>query len=435
MASRGRKGFLRRVWPLGSAALLAMAGAAWLGAWLKDPLPPLRGPQPVAEAPRGRFTFLQQGLRITGPEQEKPDIALRRKQLLAWLSALEAMRPKAVVLEDWMEGASQEEARALLGSLEAALPPLARPAARPALQDSLEARRQQLQVDHDLALLFAENANLVLPLGLGPEAPGLGPGPALERAAFRVTLRGGEAAHLESRASLWRRPYQPFQLTATLGGVALGAAGGGLPALFECQGRWLPSLGLAAALLQADLGSQDLRFQWRGRRLRAVELGGRTLPLDGRGLCYEDPRQPRVPMESLALGPLLAGGLGPARAAGKVVFFRPWALSEGVAGMEAQERLFAGFFSGGLGDSRPGPWTRQGWLALAAAVALATCLLPLPWSLLPALALPAAALGAPSLAGSLAFAAQGALAAALCGWGLRALFLLNLASPEGPPAR
>lgn len=410
-----------------ASGLLAMAGAALLGGWLQEAPPQWRAPEPDAQVLRGRFAVLQEGLRVTGQEQGKPDLALRRKRLLSWLTDLEAMRPKAVVLEDWMEGSSQEEARSLLEPLEASLLPLARQAARQDLQARFEAQRQQLQVDHELALLFTENANLILPLGLGPVAPGYEPGPALERAGFRVILRGGEQAHLDSGAGFWRWPYLPFQLTSTLGAVDLGQGGNGLPAFFECQDRWVPSLGLTAALLQADLSCQDLRFQWRGRRLRAVGLGGRTLPLDSGGFCYPDPRHPAAPMETVPLEPLLAGALGPARVAGKVVFFRPWALTEGTAGLADQEKLFAGLFSGSLKDARPGQWTRQGWLTLALAVALAACLLPFPWSLLPALALVAAAFFTPSLAGSLAFAGQGALAATLCGWGLRALFLLSLA--------
>ncbi len=410
-----------------AAGSLAMAGAALLGAWMMQPLPQLRGPEPGDGALRGRFAFLQEGLRVAGPEQGKPDAALRRRQLLAWLTALEAMRPKAVVLEDWMEGASQEEARALLGPLEESLLPLAEPKARPGLQARFDGLRQQLQLDHDLEVLFIENQDLVLPLGLGPASPGFEPGPALERAGFHVALRGGEPAHLASAASLWRWPHPAFQESSTLGAVSLGLPGPGLPAVFECQGRWVPSLGLAAALLQADLGRQDLHFQWRGRRLSSVELGGRVLPLDAAGLCYEDPRQPALPMESLALEPLLAGALGPARVAGKVVFLRPWPLQDGAPGMDAQERLFAGFFSGCLKGERPGQWPRRYWLALAALAALGAGLLSLPWSLLPPLALAALALAAPPLAGSLAFAAQGAVAAALCGWGLRALARLGFA--------
>jgi len=358
-----------------AAGLLAMAGAALLGAWMMEPLPQSRGPEPGAEALHGRFAFLQEGVQVAGPEQGKRDAALRRKQLLGWLSGLEAMRPKAVVIEDWMEGSSQEEARSLLAPLEDSLLPLARPRARPDLQARFDGLRQQLQLDHDLEVLFAENEDILLPLGLGPghstALPGFEPGPAFERAGFRVTLRGGEQARLSQGSSIGRWPYQAFQEASALGGVDLGQPGRGLPAVFECQGRWLPSLGLAAALMQADLGRQDLHFQWRGKRLLSVELGGRSLPLDAGGLCYEDPRQPALPMEALPLEPLLTGALGSARVAGKVVFFRPWPLQDGEPGMAAQERLFAGFFSGSLKGAQPGQWPRRSWLALALAAALA----------------------------------------------------------------
>jgi len=366
-----------------AAGLLALAGAALLGAWMMETLPQSRGPEPGEEAPHGRLAFLQEGVRVEGPEQGKRDAALRRKQLLGWLSDMEAMRPKAVVIEDWMEGSSQEEARALLAPLEDSLLPLAPAKARPGLQARFDGLRQQLQLDHDLEVLFAENEDILLPLGLGPASPLLEPGPSFERASFHVALRGGEQAHLGQAASLARQPLQAFQEASAQGGVALGQSGPGLPAVFECQGRWLPSLGLAAALMQADLGRQDLHFQWRGRRLSSVELGGRSIPLDASGLCYEDPRQRALPLEALPLEPLLSGALGPARVAGKVVFFRPWPLQDGAPGMDAQERLFAGYFSGSLKEEEPKGWPRQSALRLALAVALA--------------------------------------GAALCGWGLRGL--------------
>jgi hypothetical protein len=126
--------------------------------------------------------------------------------------------------------------------------------------------------------------------------------------------------------------------------------------------------------MQADLGRQDLHFQWRGKQLTRVELGGRSLPLDESGACYEDPRQPGLPMQSLPLEPLLAGALGPARVAGKVVFLRPWPLQDGEPGMAAQERLFAGFFSGSLKGAQPSEGPGRGWLALALALAGAALL-------------------------------------------------------------
>ena len=80
-----------------------------------------------------------------------PGSAAQRRGLLASLAAIQVQRPKLVVLEDWMEEPSQEEARNLLGSLQGGVEalPLARRESRNQMAGLLESFQRQLQVDHD----------------------------------------------------------------------------------------------------------------------------------------------------------------------------------------------------------------------------------------------------------------------------------------------
>jgi hypothetical protein len=377
--------------------------------WVRQPLPkPLPAPSPAA-----RIAFSQAAVRVHGSVPEKPNAAIRRKQLHKQIETLLSQRPKAVVLEDLLEESSQQEAREVLFSLRSGLEriPAGRQRQREKMQGLFDSLLSQLQIDRDLALQFAENPNILLAFTVAPEGMSATAGAGgLERIGFQV-LRKGQAVQLPEAWGILRRPLPLFNETAgAAGAVEEQAQGPGIPLVIGSGGRWLPSLGFGAWLAGHDLELKDVRFLWDKALLKALEASGRQYPLLPGGRCLPSSELPRI--ETLRFEDVASGVLGPARLAGKVVFFRPdpRLLAEG---FDRQQQVFLALEEARCLSALPATPSRWPWLAFWAGLALAFAAVPLRvvfWSvpavLLVALAVqlthgpfPAAALLSAALAG------------------------------------
>jgi hypothetical protein len=333
--------------------MLVLGGSAFsVGNWFTWNLPAWTR-QGVQAKPHGRLGQLEDGV-IIRAAGVPTDAGHKRKLLHSQLKAIQAMRPKAIVVEAFLEEESQTEAKAFFGQLTASAHslPVKEKKQREAFMGLIEGMRDQLQLDRDLALTIAEDSNIILSCAAeGAVNEKVQESVALERYGFNVNLRGNHQARLGRFWALRRFPLPLFMQTTLAGVVEQGGFSQGLPVVFDMQKRWMPGLGLLASLYFADLGLADLQFVWLEKRLAGVRVGGLSCGLDDAGLAWP---MTHTAMASLDYESVVQGLMGPGRIAGKAVFFRPWPLnSEEGAAFDRQQQVFAGMRAGNLAAKPP----------------------------------------------------------------------------------
>lgn len=331
---------------------------------------------------------------IKGRGRELGSLAQRRLALARDVEILAESGAKAVVLEAWLDDASQVESAELLADLLDSARTLPKKSAS-SVAAAVSAMRARLNADASLAESVRKAGMVLLPAMAEP-ATALSPltGPVWDKAhPYEVLVKGKGARRLESAWRLVRAPLEGLRDACQ--GVALLSPPLNLPpdkpaeypAIFQVRGRWVNGIGFEAARIAMDLPAKGVHFLWREGRLSAVELRGARFPISPRGGLSLPPERERAQVEELTLGTLEhAATLKSLK--GRVVFYQPW--PAGLVGEEAfvqQRAITAGLLSGRVqagSEAAPELWMALA-LGLLCALILALLRLPLAWLAPPAL--------------------------------------------------
>src|SRR5258708_5683570 len=111
----------------------------------------------------------REGILVIGNRAYSP-LLQRRKDLVGEIDFLQTVRPKLIVLEDWLDESSQSDTQELLESLRQdwqavseKLPSKHRKVGQ-TFQNMLDEAQSQIRTDHTLAVDFAEENNFLLPM-------------------------------------------------------------------------------------------------------------------------------------------------------------------------------------------------------------------------------------------------------------------------------
>ncbi len=330
----------------------------------------------------------QLALAIQGQPEPGWNEARRREELARDLRLLARGGAKAIVLEAWLDDASQRDAELMLEDLSLAGASLPAKSAKP-LQEQVLALRGRLGVDDNLAEAMRQCGNVILPLAF--EEASLRPDPLSGTAGseylggYKVSRKGRGEQILTLQ---WRPSRAPLRVFAA---AAAGRAGLAAPApsqrdepveaplVFQARRSWVNGLGLEAARRLYDVPNAGLRFFWRGDEMTALELKGARHPFNARGTAWlgaenERAKLPWVRVNDIEEAPFLAD------IKDKVVFYQPWpqwlALSEAFT---RQREIFCALV---LRQVQSAPSARVSasrlwaWLGLGALAGVALAVLP-----------------------------------------------------------
>jgi hypothetical protein len=316
---------------------------------------------------------------VRGQGREQLSSGERRQALARDIERLALAAPKAIVLEAWLDDASQAESEELLSDLLGSTKDLPKKSAK-SLQKTVGALKARLNADSGLATAMARAGHLLLPAAAEP-APAMSPlsGTVWEEAhGYEVLVKGKGVRRLEGAWRASRAPVAAFRRAGD--GLALVPAPQACPpgapceaqAIFQVRGRWVNGLGFEAARRALDVPPKGLHFLWRDGRLNALELKGNRYPISPRGSLWLPRPAERAQLPALELSALDTPA-GLAALKDKVVFFQPWpGLLVGEEAFARQRELCAGILAGRV-QAEPEGASQLGmllgiWLATALAL-------------------------------------------------------------------